>query len=146
MARRRSGSDSRCCNAASAPFHWHDYVDDEHKSAAGIDARLSGLQKFARDHEVGEIEELMDAAAAGDLWDSGDETTPIKPVRVDPEIFELRRTALTKKLRFYHGEPASHPRHLIALHKHIKIDDASQQVEIEHAAARYEDGRPLWTK
>lgn len=140
-ARRRRGSDSRCCNASLAPMMWVDFVDPVHPSVSDLDQWLQGLPPFARVHEEGEIEELMEAAAAGQLWDSGDATTHIKPIREDPEVFELRRSALSKKLRFYHGEPAELPRGLVALHRHIKTSDAAQQVEIEYTAGRYQDGR-----
>ncbi|WP_246078173.1 hypothetical protein [Rhodoglobus vestalii] len=102
---------------------------------------LATLVPFARIVEEAEIEELFAAAANGELWDSGDGTTPIKPIREDPEVYELRRTALSKKLRFYHGEPAELPTKLVFLHRHIKVDNESQQHEIEYAAKRYLAGR-----
>lgn len=142
---RRNGSDSRCCNPAQVAYVWRDYRDGERPAAQDLDAWLATLPPFARVHEEGENEELLEAAARGELWDSGDETTVIKPIREDPEVFELRRTALTKKLRFYHGEPCELPLMLVSLHRHIKTGNASQQAEIEFAADRYEDGRPsLW--
>lgn len=146
-ARRRRGSDSRCCDATRAPMTWVDFVDPVHPSVNDLDQWLHGLSPFARVHEEGEIEALMEAAAAGQLWDSGDATTHIKPIRENPEVFELRRSALSKKLRFYHGEPAELPRGLVALHRHIKTNDAAQQAEIEYAAGRYQDGRTtLWSQ
>lgn len=138
---RRKGSDSRCCDPSLAPLEWVDYVDTTHASVQELEEWLASLSPFARNHELGEIEDLMEAASNGELWDSGDETTRIKPIREDPEVFELRRTALSKKLRFYHGEPAHLPTALVALHRHIKVDTVGQQVEIEHAAARYTEGR-----
>lgn len=107
---------------------------------------MSELAPFARSIEQGEIDDLFEAASRGELWDTGDVRTPIKPIRLDPEIFELRRTALSKMLRFYHGEPIVLPNSLVGLHRHIKKDDPSQQIEIEHAAARYAHGRrDLWS-
>lgn len=138
---RRSGSDSRCCDSVSDPCSWRDWVDDTHQSVLTLEGWLSTLIPVARAIEQGEIDDLFEAAARGELSDSGDQRTPIKPVRIDPEIFELRRTALNKMLRFYHGEPTSLPKVLVALHRHIKTDDAAQQDEIEHAAARYDMGR-----
>lgn len=88
----------------------------------------------------------MEAAARGELWYSGDAKTPIDAIHHDPEIYELRRTALKKMLRFYHAEPVERPADLIALHRHIKEDKPTQQVEIEHAADRYRSGRATgWT-
>ena len=95
--------------------------------------------------EEGEQLDLFEAASHGQLEDSGDETTPIKPIVTDPEIFELRRTALSKKLRFYHGEPNELPTQLVSVHRHIKDRNDTQQPEIEHAADRYNQGRPsMW--
>jgi len=140
MAKRR-GSDSRCCDPGGGALTWRDYEEKTHPSLVSLNAWLAQLAPFARAHELGEIDELMEAAAQGQLWDSADETTPIKPIREDPEIFELRRTSLSKKLRFYHGEPVEMPAHLVRLHRHIKDGKSSQQIEIEHAAKRYDDGR-----
>lgn len=146
MARRRRGSDSRTCSG-SGPFTWVDYVDPDHPSVQAFQTWLESLAPFARAHELGEIDELFEAAAAGLLYDTGDATSPIKPIREDPEIFELRRTALSKRLRFYHGEPAELPTSLVALHRHIKQAEPGQQLEVEHAADRYDAGRhDLWRK
>jgi hypothetical protein len=138
---RRAGSDSRCCNPNLAPLEWRGYVDESHPSVSAISSWMNTLTPWARAHEEGEIDDLMDAAANGELWDSGDETTKIKPIRKDPEIFELRYTALSKKLRFYHGEPLELPRSLVSLHRHIKTTASSQQFEIVYAADRYTSGR-----
>ena len=116
-------------------------MDTAHTSVVELAGWLSTLSPFARAHEEGEIDALFEAAENGALWDSGDAMTPIKPIRKDPEIFELRRTALSKRLRFYHGEPAELPRNLVAVHRHIKHDAATQQAEIDHAARRYNSGR-----
>lgn len=142
MVKKRGGSDSRCCNPSLAPLTWRDFTDTAHPAVAAFNVWLESLPRFARLHEEGEIDDLMEAAEAGLLEDSGDHRTLIKPIRRNPEIFELRRTALSKKLRFYHGEPRELPRHLVKLHRHIKLDDASQELEILHAAERYLSGRP----
>ncbi|KTR76176.1 hypothetical protein NS234_12155 [Microbacterium oxydans] len=98
-----------------------------------------------RDHELGRMDNLLERAEQGKLEDSGDETTPIAPIRHDPEIYELRHQALSKKMRLYHGEPLELPMALVALHRHIKVNDEHQQQQIEHAAERYNDGRDsLW--
>lgn len=101
------------------------------------EAWFASLSFFAREYEQGEVEALFEAAANGALWDSNDEKTPIKPIRTDPEIFELRRTALSKQLRFYHGEPSKHPTLLVGLHRHIKSSDDLQQTEIEYAVTKF---------
>lgn len=145
-SRGRRGSDSRCCSPTAVPWAWHPYVDGSHASCVELDNWFDQLAPFARSHQQGEIDDLFEAASRGELWDSGDAMTKIKPIKMDPEIFELRRTALSKKLRFYHGEPAELPSSLVTLHRHIKKDNPSQQAEIEHAANRYDQGRPnLWS-
>ena len=142
----RKGRDSRCCHPAGAPWTWLPYIDHEHDSCTELDDWLNSLASFARSIEQGEIDDLFDAASRGELWDTGDGRTPIKPIRLNPEIFELRRTALSKKLRFYHGEPDALPSALVSLHKHIKTGNPTQQVEIQHAADRYAEGQShLWT-
>lgn len=137
----REGSDSRCCQPQTAPLQWHDHVDHAHTSVVGLREWLQALAPFARAHEQGEIDDLLDAAARGELQDTGDEKTPIKPIVTKPDVFELRRTALAKKLRLYHGEPPSDASALVALHRHIKVDSKSQKDEIKYAVARYKD----WT-
>lgn len=136
-SKHRSGSDSRCSSRRETPLKWISYVDESHPAVLELEHWLASLAPFARQVELGEIEELMDAAAHGELWDSADETTPIKPIREHPEIFEIRRRALSKALRFYHAEPASRPFSLISLHRHIKTGGGEQQGEIEFAAKRY---------
>ncbi len=104
------------------------------------------LALISRSHELGEIDDLLEAAALGELEDTGDARTPIKPIRSDPEVYELRRKALSKQLRFYHAEPDDLPDGLLALHKHMK-GAVSQQEEIDFAVDRYGSGRPNgWTK
>lgn len=135
--KRRSGSDSRCCSEREIPLTWKSHVDESHPSVVAFDHWLASLAPFARQIELGEIEELMEAAAYGQLWDSADATTPIKPIHEHPEIFELRRRGLSKALRFYHAEPSELPFALVAIHRHIKIGRREQQREIVCAAQRY---------
>lgn len=141
----RSGWDSRCCKPADPPWQWIDFTDYGHAAIDELEAWLGTLVPAMREHELGRMDNLLERAEQGKLEDSGDETTPIVPIRYDPEIYELRHQALSKKLRLYHGEPQELPSALIALHRHIKVDDAHQQLQIEHAAERYNDGRgSLW--
>lgn len=141
MANRggREGSDSRCCQARANPLLWHSHVDADHASVVSLDDWLQTLAPFARQGQLGEIDDLMDAASRGELEDTGDARTPIKPIVTNPDIYELRRQALTKKLRFYHAEPPEDATALVALHKHIKVDGKSQQTEINYAVTRYGD-------
>ncbi|WP_101574854.1 hypothetical protein [Brevibacterium sp. 239c] len=138
--RRRNGSDSRCCVKREVPLTWRNHVDGSHPSVVAFDRWLASLAPFARVIELGEIEELMEAAAYGQLWESADAKTPIKAINEHPEIFELRRRGLSKALRFYHAEPEGLPSALVAIHRHIKTGPREQQREIEYAAQRYELG------
>lgn len=142
---RRRGRDSRCCNHVATPLEWRHFEDNSHQDIVELEEWLASLSPFARDHELGEIDELFEAAANGDLEDSGDQKTAIKPVTEVPEIFELRRTALTKKLRFYHGEPDELPYVLVALHRHIKTGVGSQNSALAFSISRYRLGSDsLW--
>lgn len=134
----RTASDSRCCQPADVPYEWRDFVDESHYAVAEFETWFAELARFARENELGRIDELFEAAAAGDLIDVADDaTTRIKPVRYDPELWELRHKALSMRLRFYHAEPPSVPHALIKLHRHIKSDITDQQEQIEYAAERY---------
>ncbi|MBD8101306.1 hypothetical protein [Plantibacter sp. CFBP 8775] len=138
--RARAGSDSRCCSETSPPLVWQDLVDTAHPSVVEFTDWLSSLQPFARDFVTGQIAGLMDEASSGRLEDTGDEKTPIKPAHPNPEVYELRSTQLSKKLRFYHGEPNQLPSFLVALHMHIKTTTAAQRPEIAHATSKYVQG------
>lgn len=137
---RRRGSDSRCCIPVPIARTWQYYLDYSNKSVIALDAWIQSLQPFSRAHELGEIDDLLEAAALGELEDTGDARTPIKPIRTDPDVYELRRKALSKQLRFYHAEPAEIPDGLLALHKHMK-NGGAQQDEIDFAVERYTTGR-----
>lgn len=143
--RRRQGADSRCCRPDDVPYVWRDYVATDHPKVIELQEWMLSLAPFARAIEEGEQLELFDAAAAGQLEDSADAVTPIKAIVTNPDVFELRRTALNKKLRFYHGEPSELPTQLVALHRHIKDRNETQQAEVDHAVSRYRHGRPsMW--
>jgi hypothetical protein len=138
---RRRGSDSRVCKPWDAPYAWQMYLDPEHSGAQGLAEWLEGLSEFNQNHIEGQIDDLFDAAEQGELEDTGDEKTPIKPVHPNPEIFELRLKQLNKKLRFYHGEPDFMPSALVSIHEHIKTTNKAQSLEIGFAAKRYQRGR-----
>lgn len=90
--------------------------------------------------ELGELDDLFEAAALGELEDSADWSTKISAIRRDPDIYELRRRSGRKKLRFYHGEPPRFPNLLVKLHKQIKVDKASQDLAVSVAVVRYRGG------
>lgn len=137
----RSGPDSRCCHPVDVPYQWRDLVDPDHEAVAALEAWLQSLPRFTMLNEPGRIDELLEAAASGRIADAGDSvTTRIKPIRSDPELWELRHQALSKPLRFYHAEPVNHPDVLVKLHRHIKIGKNDQQSQIEHASRRFHLG------
>lgn len=136
MPQRRSIADSRCSQPSGAPYSWLDYVDSVHPSVSKLDGFLGSLIPPVRAMEEGEIEDLFDAAAAGELEESADAYVPLKPIVSDPDMYELRLKAL-RTYRFYHGEPDAHPQVLLKLHRHIKDTDTDQQAEIDHAIERY---------
>ncbi len=122
-----------------------DFTDPTHSAIQELESWVSSLKPFARNSVLGRIDDLLDAAARGELEDTGDERTPIAPIRRDPEIYELRHKSLNKKLRFYHGEPSELPDALVALHRHVKTDGADQERQIVAAVQRYKSGRAdLW--
>jgi|SRR5699024_6282638 len=128
---------SRCSDKESGPYRWFDYVDEEHPSVIHLEEWLQSLPFFAQSDERGKIDAVMDKARQGELWDSGDAKSPLRPITSDPELFELRHMALTKPLRLYHAEPSKHPDLLLLLHRHIKKDVPPQQEEIDFAVERY---------
>lgn len=137
------GLNSRCCDPRENPLQWLSYVDESHAEVQKLAAFWAGLEPWAAEHELGAIAALLDLAANGKLIYSTQPSTPIKPIRTDPDLYELRHTALAKKLRFYHAEPPKHPDLLVRLHEHIKIDDDHQQKQIDYAASRYRRTAPV---
>lgn len=138
----RSGSNSRCCIESGAPYEWVHVEQRAHAQYVAYEAWLSQMTPLSREIEEGEIEELFEAAAAGQLEDSGDNFSPIKPVTHKPEIYELRRrsgaTSPYTYLRFYHSEPDVRPKDLIALHRHIKANDDDQTDALAQAIQLHE--------
>ena len=137
MASKRTGNDSRCCTPADPPLLWIDITDTSHQAVEEYEEWLASLAPFERAHQQGRIDSLLGAASKGELFDSDDHSSKITPVRRDPDIYELRYKALTKRLRFYHGEPPHAPNLLYRLHRHIKKDKTDQDAQIDHAQRVY---------
>lgn len=124
---------------------WHDYTDSDHPSVKSLEAWFNQLTPWAREVELGRLDDVLEAAARGELEDSGDARTPIKPINRDPELYEIRHRALAKQLRFYHGEPHELPTTLVSVHRHVKNSAQDQEHQIREAASRYLAGRSdLW--
>lgn len=131
----RTGADSRCSQPGNAPYQWIAKYDSENERVKELEQWLGSLAPFDREHYLGQIDGLFEDAAAGRIVNVGDSKTPIKPVRMDPDLYELRYQVLKRKLRFYHGEPSGHPHYLVRLHKHIKRTQHDGNVSREAAKA-----------
>lgn len=140
----RLGRDSRCCQPTESEYVWLWEHDRSHPAVIDFEEWFDSLSNFERDNQWGIIDDLFEAAARGELIDPGDATTQIKPIRTNPDIYELRRKALSKALRFYHAEPEKLPDNLVGLHRHIKTGDSSQQDEIDHATKHYQNIGDSW--
>lgn len=115
---------------------------------------LSQFTEVVQERLIGEIEDLLDAAAQG-RTDPHDDHEPLKPLIDRPSFFELRHALdpgldgyRTELFRQYHFEPETpwHA-HLIALHAHLKwtegpsSDVHSEQSEvIRYAVQRCANG------
>jgi len=136
MGDGRTPSDSRCSQPAAFPYQWLDNVDTQHPSVLRYEAHFAMMLATQRAMLLGEVDELFEAAANGELEESADDYAPLKPIVSDPEIWELRLDSLAE-YRYYHGEPPRWPNLLVKLHRHVKDDAAAQQEEIEQAIRRY---------
>lgn len=150
----RSGNTSRCSAAVKgqlpegAPiFTWRDHIDGNRACVQEYDDFVAKLPPVPRAAAKANLKVLMNRAAQGRLWQADDDSTEIKPVRKDPELYELRWKILTIHARMYHAEPEVAPAELWALNRHLKgayseggsewHSQAHQQAEIDHSAARY---------
>lgn len=98
------------------------------------------MSEGKREHLLGEIDALFEAAALGELEESSDWYNPIDAIRRDPDIYELRFRTGKRHLRFYHGEPLAFPDLLVKLHRHLKVNKESQDIGISQAVLRYRGG------
>lgn len=130
---------------------WIDVIDDNHPSVVELADWLSTLNPRTYLDLVGRMDALKARAARGEIHVPEDGSyQELDAIRKDPDIYELRWTLLSKEIRQYHGEPARHPNHLIALHVHIKGDKVhrelhshpGQDAEIDTAVKRYRDTSP----
>ena len=140
---------SRCSVRQTPDLEWRSYRDEKNHSVAAVGAWLSSLNEYQRESAIGDILALRDQAAAGQLVEGDeDDFVNIKPVRRDPDLFELRWSLFGKHLRQYHAEPKRFPRLLVDLHLHIKHIDyksrrrttRAQEIEISYALFRYRVG------
>lgn len=143
----RNAGDSRCCKPEGAPYRWAGGLDDGDASVLQFAEWLAGLPEHVQRDAVSRIEALRELARQGSVVLGHDEKDQLKAVESDPDMYELRWTLYTKRVRQYHAEPDRYPSHLIALHLHIKGDTVNrswtpvrgQQEEIVFAKSRYRD-------
>lgn len=115
---------------------WQNYTDD-----AGTDLVALEIAKVLRAHPLprseliaryAAITQLREAASRGELIaDEG-----VKPISLDPELWELRWQFGPDIYRQYHAEPARMPGWLLALRFHRKQvipDDAVQTASLQDA-------------
>lgn len=125
---------------------WVDFMAEESEGVLGFLHWLSGLEEGDLELAIGRIHALRELAANGEL---PDDDGRLKPIRTDPDIYELRWFEYGEHLRQYHAEPPEFPDHLVILHMHIKhlsptsdeVTDDLQQQEINWAVMRYKGGR-----
>jgi hypothetical protein len=140
---------SRCTHVRKSPMAWHmtpvKNVDVTDEMRAAVDGRPA----LEREMRLAALVTTMKMAARGDLHPDSDD---IGPIRLDPQVFELRWNFGRELYRLCHGEPPSQPDHLIGLRFHQKSlsgGDASiaaaQDAEVSVAVMRYVAGeRSNW--
>lgn len=140
---------SRCTRVRSTSMAWHltpvAGVDVSDEMLQALDGRLH----LEREMRLASILTTMRMAANGELHPDSDD---IGPIRLDPQVFELRWNFGRELYRLCHGEPSEYPDHLVALRFHLKSlegdDDAiesAQDAEVSTAVMRYVAGeRQNW--
>ena len=136
------------------PLDWMDFRDDENEQTKLALTAILALPEAQQELVIGEILALRERAEMG-LIPFGDEDDPdLKPIRSDPDVYELRWRFGSLLLRQYHAEPPELSNALVDLHFHRKDvssnDDATisdlQDIEISQAQLRYDGGRSrLWS-
>ncbi len=142
---------SRCTVPQTTDLFWREYVDEHHDSTIELTDWIESLQPFAQSSVLGQIDALLDLAASGQIH-AGDESK-LRPIRRDPDLYELKWKLLSKAVRQHHAEPPHYPDDLVKLHVHIKSmrktsaeTRAAQDMEISQAQFRYVAGESSeWT-
>lgn len=133
----RGPDSSRCAQKRNAPMRWFDATEWDHPSVVEVEEHFAAKGMAVLLQARGRIAMFEDKAAYGRLYAVDDDSTEISPIWKDPDVYEIRFKVLTAMVRLYHGEPASYPDVLVKLHRHIKEDTDSQQLEIDHAVEVY---------
>lgn len=120
---------SACCQPRMFPLRWLAYGERHSQVVDGeIDAAFSEAptQKLLTAW-YGDFEDVLARAARGELVDGdGDDRPEIKPVRLDPLIWELRWSFRGRPLRLYFAQIGQPVSGLLALRVHWKSLDGTQ--------------------
>lgn len=136
---------SRCTIPQTPQLEWRIFLDEDSDGCRSLAAFLMTLSEADRELAVGSILALRELAAKGEIPEDDD---AIGPVRIDPDLFELRWDMFGALVRQYHAEPQALPDVLVLLHMHQKhlatesdsLTKEMQDQEISYAALRYAAG------
>jgi hypothetical protein len=136
---------SRCTIPRKQPLEWRPYIDENSEGFRGVNILIASLSDLDQEMLVGSILALRELAASGEIPENDE---AIGPVRLDPEIYELRWRMSGALIRQYHAEPSRLPDLLVLLHIHQKatatesdsLTTELQDAEISYAALRYAAG------
>lgn len=131
---------------------WRDYecihgrevlLDELEAIASDTQGMRRGVTPSEMQLRIAEIEAVIERARFGELVDRDE----LKPIYVDPELWEIRTRINNKLVRIYHAEPQSFTDLMVGLRAHFKWVDGSgreierrQNAEMSHAARRFREG------
>jgi hypothetical protein len=136
---------SRCETPRALPLTWAYFVEADGSCPVLAAMRRAGIGGALPDAmmRLAEVEDVLDQAAYGELIQADDR---LRPIALDPHIWELKFMFGARPFRLYFGEPELAPGFLVALHFHPKVTDdpdggtARQNEEIVVARRRFQDG------
>lgn len=109
---------------------WVDFQDPTNTATKQALSKILELPLVDQQLLIGQIVALNARAANGNV-PFGDDRI-LRPIRVDPDIYELKWSHGGLLFRQYHGEPKSLPDTLIQLHFHEKDVSSGNDTIIEH--------------
>lgn len=142
--------DSLCYQPVDAPRSFHYFTDGTVRVYKEMVDAAYGHDRtsLAAAGLMGDFLGQLRRAAHGELRSGGNNREPVGPVRLNPDIWEIRwKLGRLGEFRLYHAEPDDEPQ-LVALRFHEKdsssedadtIDDL-QEDEMRLAGTRYDDG------
>jgi hypothetical protein len=120
---------SRCTQPQDPPLIWLNHYDENNTDviAQEMAAALKAIPLPASELKAryAEITQRLAAASRGELIE-GD---GLKPIVLDPELWELRWQFGRELYRQYHAEPANMPAWLLALRFHRKVVNLEDEGE-----------------